>query len=174
MSIEECYQILDLPPGASTEEIKRAYRKQAKAFHPDINHSADALVEFLRVSQAYQLLSNNYYYNSGWVFYQQQTYYSYRQETPQEKAARFAKMQYEEFKRNNELFKQSSWYMPFKIITYLVCLMGALIAVGFMVAPFLMMFENQIMALYMFPVIFVGIAAMSSVFKLTNEVSQYF
>ena len=174
MSIEECYQILDLPPGASTEEIKRAYRKQAKAFHPDVNSSADALVQFLLVSQAYQLLSNSYYYSSGWVFYQQQTYYACRQETPQEKAARFAKMQYEEFKRNNELFKQSSWYMPFKIITYLVCLMGALIAVGFMLAPFLMMFENQIMALYMFPVIFVGIAAMSSVFKLTNEVSQYF
>lgn len=173
MSLEECYQILDLPPGATPDEIKRAYRKQAKTYHPDINDSADAQVQFILVSQAYQILSNNYYY-AGFIFYQQQTYYASRQETPQEKAARFARMQYEEFKRNNELFKQSSWFMLFKIFTYLVCLMGALIAVGFILAPFLMMFENQIMALYMLPVIFVGIAAMSSVFKLKNEVSQYF
>jgi hypothetical protein len=174
MSFEECYSILNLPPGATKEEIKRAYRKQAKIYHPDVNSSADAQMHFLLISQAYEMLAKDYYYYPDRIFYQPQSYYEYRQETRQECAARFAKIQYEEFKRNNEHFKQSNLYMPFKIFTYLVCLMGAVIAVGFILAPFLMMFENEIIALYMFPVIFIGIAVMSSVFRLTREVRIYF
>jgi hypothetical protein len=173
MSFEECYQILNLPPGATKEEIKRAYRKQAKAYHPDVNSAADAQIQFLLIRQAYDILGNEYYTYDR-IFYQPQSYDTERQETRQERAARFAKMQYEEFKRNNELFKQSVSYMPFKIFTYLVCLMGAVIAVGFMLAPFLMMFVNEFTALCMFPILFIGIAVMSSVYRLTHEVSRYF
>jgi hypothetical protein len=173
MSFEECYQILNLPPGATKEEIKRAYRKQAKTYHPDINSSEDAQIQFILISQAYEILAKDYYCPER-IFYQPQSHYSYRQETCQERAARYAKLQYEEFKRNNELFKQSTWYMPFKIFTYLVCLMGAIVAIGFMIAPFLMMFVNEFTGLCMFPVLFIGIAVMSSVYRLTNEVSRYF
>jgi hypothetical protein len=173
MSFEECYQILNLPPGSTKEEIKRAYRKQAKMYHPDVNCATDAQMQFLLISQAYEILAKDHYSYSR-VFYQPPSEYSYRQETRQERAANFAKMQYEEFKRNNELFKQSTWYMPSKIFTYLVCLMGAVIAIGFMLAPFLMMFVNEFTALCMFPILFIGIAVMSSVYRLTHEVSRYF
>ena len=31
------YEVLDVGPHASQEDIKRAYRKLAKAYHPDVN-----------------------------------------------------------------------------------------------------------------------------------------
>lgn len=35
MTIEQCYRVLDLPPGASVEEVKRAHRELTKVWHPD-------------------------------------------------------------------------------------------------------------------------------------------
>ncbi len=71
MSFEECYQILNLLPGASKEEVKRAYWKLAKIYHPDVNNSEDAQLNFLRVSQAYDVLANGKY-TSARIFYHRQ------------------------------------------------------------------------------------------------------
>lgn len=41
MRLDDCYRLLDLPPGASGEEVKRAYRDPAKVWHPDrFSHDA--------------------------------------------------------------------------------------------------------------------------------------
>src|SRR6476619_2079171 len=53
------YVILGLGPGASPAEIKRAYRRLSRRYHPDINpgdRQAEALFE--RVTQAYETLSD--------------------------------------------------------------------------------------------------------------------
>ena len=34
---DDPYRVLGLKPGASEEEVKRAYRQQAKKYHPDKN-----------------------------------------------------------------------------------------------------------------------------------------
>ena len=36
------YEVLGLAKGASDDEIKKAYRKLSKKYHPDINKEADA------------------------------------------------------------------------------------------------------------------------------------
>ena len=78
MSFEECYQILNLPPGATKEEIKRAYRKQAKTYHPDVNSAEDAQMQFLLISQAYEILGKDQY-SYDRIFYQPQSYEMDRQ-----------------------------------------------------------------------------------------------
>lgn len=54
------YEVLGLSPGASEDEIKAAYRKLAKKYHPDLNGgSADAERKMKEVNDAYTYLIKN-------------------------------------------------------------------------------------------------------------------
>lgn len=53
------YQLLDVPENASAREIKSAYRKQAKRYHPDHNVGNEAAEErFKLVAEAYRVLAD--------------------------------------------------------------------------------------------------------------------
>lgn len=52
--MDKYYQILGLKPGARKEEIKRAYRRLAKKYHPDVNPKGEQ--KFLLIREAYEYL----------------------------------------------------------------------------------------------------------------------
>ncbi len=52
------YQVLNVGQSASPEEIKQAYRRQARRYHPDVNSEPDAEERFKEVNQAYEVLSD--------------------------------------------------------------------------------------------------------------------
>lgn len=60
MSIEfkDYYKILGLSKNASEDEIKRAYRKLARKYHPDVSKDASAEEKFKEVSEAYEVLKD--------------------------------------------------------------------------------------------------------------------
>ncbi|HEX9805004.1 MAG TPA: molecular chaperone DnaJ [Candidatus Dojkabacteria bacterium] len=58
MEKRDYYDVLGISKGASETEIKKAYRKLAKEYHPDKNKSADAEVKFKEVQDAYDVLSD--------------------------------------------------------------------------------------------------------------------
>ncbi|OJJ22299.1 hypothetical protein BKI52_06345 [marine bacterium AO1-C] len=56
MKLKNYYALLEVLPQASTDEIKKAYRKMAKIWHPDKNNSAQAEDTFQQMHEAYKTL----------------------------------------------------------------------------------------------------------------------
>ena len=52
------YEVLGLQKNASEDEIKRAYRRLARKYHPDVNKSSDAEAKFKEVVEAYEILKD--------------------------------------------------------------------------------------------------------------------
>jgi len=59
LSKRDYYEILGLSKDASKEEIKKAYRKLARKYHPDVNKEADAQDKFKEAKEAYETLSSD-------------------------------------------------------------------------------------------------------------------
>ena len=56
MTISDYYKILEIKSGSTVDDIKKAYRKKAREFHPDINPSPDAKESFIACTEAYEFL----------------------------------------------------------------------------------------------------------------------
>jgi hypothetical protein len=105
----EYYKILDLTSGSSVEEIKKAYRRKARLFHPDINHSPDAKDLFICVTEAYEFLiayhekikSDEQAYNQA-----MEEWRKYRQHKSRKRAAAYARTPYKTFK-NSRFYRQT-------------------------------------------------------------------
>jgi molecular chaperone DnaJ len=52
------YEVLGVPRSASADEIKKAFRKLARQYHPDVNKAPDAEARFKEINEAYEVLSD--------------------------------------------------------------------------------------------------------------------
>jgi curved DNA-binding protein CbpA len=52
------YATLGIPRGASEQQVRQAYRRLAKRYHPDLHPTVDATERMQRVNQAWELLSS--------------------------------------------------------------------------------------------------------------------
>ena len=53
------YEVLGVAKGAHADDIKKAYRKLARQYHPDVNKSHDAEAKFKELNEAYEVLSDD-------------------------------------------------------------------------------------------------------------------
>jgi curved DNA-binding protein len=58
MKFKDYYETLGVPRSATQDEIKRAYRKLARKYHPDVNQNADAETRFKELGEAYAVLKD--------------------------------------------------------------------------------------------------------------------
>jgi curved DNA-binding protein len=58
MAQRDYYEVLGVPRTASQEEIKAAYRRLARKYHPDVNKAKDATEKFKEATAAYEVLSD--------------------------------------------------------------------------------------------------------------------
>jgi len=65
MNVQDCQRILQVPAGASLDEVKAAFRKLAFRLHPDLNPSPRAAEQFRQLNEAYILLTRTLQDGSG-------------------------------------------------------------------------------------------------------------
>lgn len=109
MLISEYYNILGLPMNSSLEEIKKAYRKKARLYHPDINQSPDARDKFILATEAYDFLMSNH--GKGELSDQEffrimEEWRKYRQDRSRQRAQYYARKSFVSFK-NSKYYKST-------------------------------------------------------------------
>jgi hypothetical protein len=99
---DKYYAVLGLSPDANEREVKGAYRRMAKLYHPDRSGSADTRHKFIEVNEAYEILmKRDAMVRDAIRRYQQrragQTPKTPPRSNPRERASTYADMKYSEF-----------------------------------------------------------------------------
>ena len=138
---KDYHKILGLQKDAGPDEIKRAYRQLAKKYHPDISKAFDAHDQFIKITEAYEILINRdlheYYFqrettrDPGFMHAQ----YKKAREEARENAQRYARMKYEKFIREQEAFKKSGWHDLILTLRYVLRIMVFPIIVFLIIMP---------------------------------------
>ncbi len=123
--MSEYYDILGVPYGADISEIRKAYRRLALKYHPDINKDPSAHQQFIQITEAYEILMG------------QRTKKADRGsnasaanpvDAARERAKAYARMRYEEFKRQSDAYEQTPmhrilWPAWVNVVIVLFCLL---------------------------------------------------
>jgi len=123
MTISDYYNLLDLSKDSSVDEIKRAYRKKARLYHPDINPDPDAKDKFISITEAYDFLISNYekIRHSDEEYHQtMEDWRKYRQDRSRKRATAYARSSYSSFKntrfyKTTRIFDRTTIYFSFAI-----------------------------------------------------------
>lgn len=109
MTVSDYYRILEISADSSSEDIKKAYRKKAHLYHPDINPSPDAKDLFISITEAYEfLIEYNEKIKSGDEEYRKamEDWRKYRQYRSRNKATAYSRTSYVTFK-NTKFYKST-------------------------------------------------------------------
>lgn len=101
------YKILGLPSDPTLDQIKKAYRKLARQFHPDINPAPDAKDHFILITEAYDfLISNHQRIKVDEKAFDQamEDWRLYRQDRSRKRANAYARTSFSKFK-NTKIYK---------------------------------------------------------------------
>jgi curved DNA-binding protein CbpA len=136
------YKTLGLNNRTSKAEIKNAYRKLAKKYHPDVSTEPDAEERFLEITEAYEFLTEQP--KASTPLHWEIEIEIDEKEIRRQRAREYAQMRFEAFKYNNDAFKKSWYYEPVKITTYAIIYLGYLLAGAMFLAPVLaLIFTND-------------------------------
>ena len=135
--MKDYYSILEIFVDSTEADICKAYRRLAKKYHPDINKTEKANEKFIEISEAYEILRHQRKFKESYTndtsenqsytdFHNSEEFERFRQEI-REKARQRAKMRYEEFKKQDEAFKESGLYDVGLLIKYVFRLIVLLI-----------------------------------------------
>ncbi len=117
---KDYYKILDISEFSTTDEIKNAYRKLARKWHPDVaGNTPDVIQRFKEINEAYEILSDRAKktdYDKARKFYNYSSYNSQKQTKSYDKNTTNPNFK-ETYSSNKEQKKSSFWDEIFKSYT---------------------------------------------------------
>jgi curved DNA-binding protein CbpA len=173
------YKILGLKQSATREDIKKAYRKLALEFHPDVNKSPDAHQKFIEINEAYLILYDeearakydieyNYIYSEGKEKYHDEYEYSNnsheRQQANQEKTKQ--KGPFKDYDLNDWAKKaknQGAEYAQMAFEDFSSMVVGLVKETGFQLGNTLLVFFGLILTISGFGNIIIGLISGSEI-----------
>jgi hypothetical protein len=174
------YKILDVQENASDDEIRKAYRRKAKLFHPDVNRSPDAHSNFVMLTTAYEILINKtkrqrYDYkknNAGDPFRS----YNEWVRVQKVKAEYEARLRYYEFLKKRERFQKNS-FLYYRSLAFVYMVTGFCFLIGTFVitiCSILIFKEHPMWFFFLLPFICGGIYLIKSTFDWYKDSKRYF
>jgi curved DNA-binding protein CbpA len=130
--LKDYYAILQIPKASSLDEIKRAYRRLAREYHPDVSTLPNAKELFITINEAYEYLLNKITYEESL----KKSKENFTEETAQSvidawliaekermraRARKYADMRYNHFKQT-EFYRSTDVYS--KILGFLYLILG--------------------------------------------------
>ena len=131
------YRLLGLEPNAGIQEIKRAYRKLAKIYHPDLNLPTSDREKFIEITKAYDRLIERLKRPRYTKYvHSKKSYKAKKKKTrtghPADKASRYAKMPYSAYRKESDAFvdKENFWKYRFYFYCGMTFIYGIYITVA--------------------------------------------
>ncbi len=103
MNQDQYLKILGLERGATTEQIKKAYRRKARLYHPDLNKKKTATEIFIAVNEAYEYLLELRKKQKATQLSTEdkiKDWNQYRREQARKRAYQYSRRNYNEFKKS--------------------------------------------------------------------------
>lgn len=116
------YANLGLPATATEDEVRDAYRKLAKQYHPDLNKAADAHEKFITIHQSYEAIIY-FLQNKQKSFYERATQpfsAAQHREAAQRRAEEFARKKYEAYAASPQFQEDMDYYAVARFLGLLV------------------------------------------------------
>ncbi len=169
------YRLLDISSEAGLEEIKRAYRKKAKLYHPDLNLPSSSREKFIEITKAYEYFierkkrSKYATYTNTKASYKKAKKKTQRgSRHPRDRATRYSKMKYTTYKKENTAFTDEHNFWKYRLLYYgmQVVVYTGLFAVFFFVLMAYLRSSNNVVLLGMVCLLIYIIIKVYQQFKL--------
>ncbi|MCF8379774.1 MAG: DnaJ domain-containing protein [Bacteroidales bacterium] len=135
--LKQYYKILGVSPNVNEEDLKKAYRKLALKFHPDVNPAPDAHQQFLAICEAYEVIlaeiKSETIISISVKDIQKEDLINAEQifREARERAAARARMKYEKMKAEKEFFQNNDFFILLRYIgNYLAVALTLLLLLG--------------------------------------------
>ena len=121
--MKDYYSVLGLKKGASEAQIKKAFRKLAFDWHPDLNPSKEAEEKFIQLNEAYETLiegkiKSDFKINPSHSSNPPKTKDQKRREEIRERMKRFVEKRQNEFREMRTEYRDSKYSLFFRFLFY--------------------------------------------------------
>ncbi|WP_157446994.1 J domain-containing protein [Cytophaga aurantiaca] len=179
MSINTYYDLLEIPQNATIEQIRKAYRKKAKQYHPDTSGQSNAHMHFLILRQAYEILidaNKRHLYDMAMISNSEHLLtYGQWKEIERRKIEELEEKAFQDFLKRKEAFQQSKYFKPAKALLLLAPFVFYLFGIGILFSCLWLMWTYHLMFFFIFlPFICLAVFLLLATPKWLREAKRYF